>query len=276
MSDDRRDLELLAAAAESAGAMALDWQAKGFRAWEKPDNQGPVTEADLAVDAHLKAMLMAARSDYGWLSEETADDPARLATRRIFVVDPIDGTRAFIKGRPFYSVSLAVVQEGRPRAGVILNPVTRELFTAQLGAGARLNGAPIRVSPRGVIEGARLIGSADMFRSKFWPTPWPPIDIATGNSIAYALAQVAAGTHDGSVSLTGKSDWDLAAADLLVAEAGGLATTHMGEGFLYNRSGTRHRNVVSAGPELHARLLEKLTEFNPPPDVAQTLIGGQA
>lgn len=266
------DLNLLVSAARAAGQLALEFQAKGYKIWEKPGH-GPVTEADLAVDAQLKAALCAARPEYGWLSEETADTPDRLTAHRLFVVDPIDGTRAYIRRKPYFAVSLAVVVEGRPVAGVVFNPARDELYAAALGAGATLNGSAIAVSARDDLAGARLVGSIDMFRSPLWPTPWPPVEVAGSNSIAYALCQVASGTHDGSVSLTGKSDWDIAAADLIVAEAGGLASTHLGEAFVYNRPATRHRNVVSAGPALHGRLLEKLREFQPPPDVAARMIG---
>lgn len=266
------DLPLLIDAARAAGELALDYQKRGYDIREKP-GQGPVTDADLAVDALLHGLLLAARPDYGWLSEESVDDPARLDSRRLFVVDPIDGTRAFIKKRPFYAVSLAVVEAGQPRAGVVFNPATGELFSAAAGQGARLNGDAVAVADREAIEGARLVGAADMFRSRQWPTPWPSIEIFPSNSIAYALCQVASGERDGSVSLTGKSDWDIAAADLIMREAGGIASTHIGEGFVYNRPSTRHRNVISAGPALHRCLLGKLTEFDPPPDVARAMMG---
>ncbi|RJF87062.1 3'(2'),5'-bisphosphate nucleotidase CysQ [Oleomonas cavernae] len=260
--DLRADLDLLIAAARAAGALALDYRAKGFRTWEK-EGHGPVTDADLAVDALLKERLGQARPTYGWLSEETADNPARLSADHLFVVDPIDGTRAFVKGRPHFAVSIAVVAGGRPQAAVVFNPALDELYAAHLGGGATMNAATIKVSDQAGIEGARMVGPEDMYRSRLWPTPWPAIAIAGSTSIAYALCLVAGGTHDGSVSLTGKSDWDLAAADLIVHEAGGIASTHAGERFTYNRVSTRHRNIISAGPALHARLLEKLTEFNP-------------
>lgn len=266
------DLNLLIDAARAAGALALDYRRKGFRTWEK-EGHGPVTDADLAVDALLKETLGAARPSYAWLSEETADDPARLEASHVFVVDPIDGTRAFVKGKPQFAVSAAVVAAGRPTAAVVFNPALDELYAARQGHGATLNGEPIRVSDRDRIEGARMVGPVDMYRSRLWPTPWPAIEIAGSTSIAYALCLVAGGSHDGSVSLTGKSDWDLAAADLIVHEAGGIASTHDGQRFIYNRPSTRHRNVISAGPAMHARLLDKLTEFRPPPDVAERLMG---
>lgn len=270
--DLKADLALLVEAARAAGALAMDYRVRGFQTWEKPGH-GPVTDADLAVDALLKETLTAARPDYAWLSEETADNPARLDTARVFVVDPIDGTRAYVKGRPHFAVSVAVVAAGRPLAGVVFNPAFDELYAAVHGSGATLNGEVIRVSDRQEIAGARMVGPEDLYKSRRWPTPWPVVDIAGSTSIAYALCMVASGRHDGSVNLTGKSDWDLAAADLIVHEAGGIASTHRGEPFTYNRPSTRHRNVISAGPALHQRLLEKLTEFNPPPDQAKALMG---
>ena len=136
------DLELITQAARTAGERAQAARDQGLTTTAKADGT-PVTNADLEVDALLKALLMAARPDYGWLSEETADDPARLARRRLFVVDPIDGTRAFIKDRPWWTVSIAVVEDGRPVAGVVHAPDVAETYQAATGGGARLNGAPI-------------------------------------------------------------------------------------------------------------------------------------
>ena len=254
------DIALLVAAGREAGAIALDFARRGFSTWDKSKGD-PVTEADIAIDRHLRQRLLAARPDYGWLSEETADDPDRLGRARVFVVDPIDGTRAFIKGKPHFSVSLAVVEAGRPVAACIFNPATDELFEAGLGAGARLNGGTIRVTDRAEMTGARVIGPDGIFTSPRWPTPWPKLEAASRNSIAYTIALVASGQFDASVTLSGKSDWDIAAADLIVAEAGGKATDHLGRAFQYNQPVTRHLNAISGGPALHDWLVEKLKEF---------------
>lgn len=255
---DQNDLELLKRAALAAGTLSLDYFGKPVKQWSKDDDT-PVSEADIAVDNLLHDILTTARPDYGWLSEETEDDPARLRKDRVFVVDPIDGTRAFLKGKPHYCVSLAVVEDGLPITAVLYNPATKEMFTAELGKGAFLNGKPIKPSDHSTIEGAHLIGHEGLYRHPAWPKPWPKsITISNINSIAYTIALVASGQMDGSVSLTGKSDWDLAAADLIMKEANGKATTHKGNGYIYNQKETRHLNVISAGPKLHKKLLKKV------------------
>lgn len=252
------DLALLVQAAQAAGALSLDYFQQPVKQWAK-DDDSPVSEADIAVDNLLLKTLRPARPDYGWLSEETEDDRKRLTKSRVFVVDPIDGTRAFLKGRPHYCVSLAVVEDGAPIAAALFNPATDEMFTATNGGGACLNDAPITPSNRSDITGAHLIGHESLYRHPSWPEPWPDdLTISNINSIAYTVALVAAGKMDGSVSLTGKSDWDLAAADLIMREAGGKATTHLGESYTYNQSATRHLNIISGGPAMHAALLAKV------------------
>ena len=141
-----QDMALLVAAAREVGEIALRYAAKGAQSWEKPDGQGPVTEADLAVDAALHAALGAARPDYGWLSEERPDDPVRLAHERVFIIDPIDGTRAFMKGDQAWAHSLAVAEGGRVTAAVVFLPAMDKLYAAARGQGATLNGAPIRAT----------------------------------------------------------------------------------------------------------------------------------
>ncbi len=254
----KQDLALLVEAAKAAGALSLDYFGQPVKQWSKDDDT-PVSEADIAVDNLLHDILRTARPDYGWLSEETEDDRERLRKSRVFVVDPIDGTRAFLKGRPHYCVSLAVVEDGQPIAAALFNPATNEMFTAILNGGAFLNGAPITPGDRAEISGAHLIGHESLYRHPSWPEPWPDeLKISNINSIAYSVALVAAGKMDGSVSLTGKSDWDLAAADLIMREAGGKATTHMGDTYTYNQSKTRHLNIISGGNAMHKALLAKV------------------
>src|ERR1700730_18243141 len=149
--------ELLADAVRDAGKMALAMERAGYNSWAK-ENQSPVSDVDLALDRELRARLSAIAPDYGWLSEETADDPARLKRRRVWVVDPIDGTRAFIAGQPDWCVVAALVEDGRPIAGARYAPASDELFTAAAGHGARKNGAPIRASERARLEAARVSG----------------------------------------------------------------------------------------------------------------------
>jgi len=150
-----------------AGKIALKYFHGSFKRWNK-EGGSPVTEADLAIDAFLKSELTGARPDYGWLSEESVDDSTRLKRARTFVVDPIDGTVAFMKGRPHFTICAAVVEQGRPVAGVVFNPALDECFTAALGQGAHLNDTPIHVGQTSRIEGLKLLGDRSLFGA------WPP------------------------------------------------------------------------------------------------------
>ena len=253
------DLELIEKAARDAGDLALDYRRSGkVKVWGKPGGS-PVTNADLAVDRQLQEVLRAARPDYGWLSEETADDRSRLTARRAFVVDPIDGTIAFMKDRPHWAVSIAVVEDGQPISGVLHAPAMGETFAAEAGQGASLNGQPIRAPDRSRLEGAALLADARYLRKPDWPEPWPEdLRIETRNSVAYRMALVACGGFDAVVALSSKCDWDLAASDLIVREAGGLSTDHRGRGFAYNQASVRKRSLICAGPKLHSLILGRV------------------
>ncbi len=220
------DLDLIRDAVLEAGRLALESRVKGLKVWSKPGGS-PVTDADLAVDTLLKLRLLNARPNYGWLSEETADDPARLSIPRLFVVDPIDGTAAYIKNKPWFTVCVAVVENGRPIAAVVHAPELGETYEATLGGGARLNGALIAPSGRTELEGAAMLGDARMFADPRWPRPWPPMRIESRNSVAYRMVQVACGAFDAALALTTKADWDLAAADLIAQEAGAHVSDHL-------------------------------------------------
>ena len=192
------DLALLTEAAHAAGRLAGALRDAGLSIDFKAGDS-PVTNADLAADELLKETLRRARPEYGWLSEETADDPARLAARRVFVVDPIDGTRAFLAGEPFWTVCIAVVEEGRPAAGVVFAPQLAETYAAAVGGGARLNGQIIHASGAGAIEGCGMIAHPRLFRHDDWPEPWPEMNISRRNSTAYRLCLVASGAADATV-----------------------------------------------------------------------------
>ena len=253
------DLELIERAARRAGELALRYQSEGkVETWSKAGGS-PVTNADLAVDRQLREELTAARPDYGWLSEETADDSSRLSAWRAFVVDPIDGTIAYIKGRPHWAVSIAVVEDGQPVTGVLHAPAHGETFVAEAGRGARLNGRPIQVSARTELEGAALLSDVKTIRHPAWPEPWPEdLRIESRNSVAYRMALTAAGAFDAVVALSSKCDWDLAASDLIVREAGGLATDHKGRRFAYNQASVSKPSLVCAGPGLHELILRRV------------------
>jgi myo-inositol-1(or 4)-monophosphatase len=256
------DLDLIRAAALEAGRLALESRAKGLKIWSKPGGS-PVTDADIAVDTLLKLRLKDARPDYGWLSEETVDDQARLSLRRLFVVDPIDGTAAYLKDKPWFTVCIAVVEDGQPVTAVVHAPELGETYEATVGGGARLNGAPIAPSDCAEIEDCAMLGDARMFADPRWPQPWPAMRIETRNSIAYRMVQVACGAFDAALALTPKNDWDLAAADLICREAGACVGDHMGRPFVYNRPAPIQRSLLCAAPGLYELILTNLGHIDP-------------
>lgn len=265
--DTTADLALLQSTVREAGKIALSFYGGDFKRWDKSKGN-PVTEADLAVDRFLRDSLCAARPDYGWLSEETEDNAARLACENVFIVDPIDGTIAFMKGRPHFTICIAVVHNGRPLAGTVFNPVLNEMYVAQAGHGAMLNNEPIHVSAKGDVTNCRMVADAGMFRHPAWNNPpnrpWPEMHIENRNSIAYRLALVAAGQWDAMMALSAKRDWDLAAGDLILTEAGGKVTTHTGETLRYSGPETVQHSIVGANPILHHELLDRIGHLNLP------------
>lgn len=251
---DQSDLELLKSAALQAGKIALRYFGKiELEQWDKSANN-PVTEADIAVDRFLQNRLSTARKDYGWLSEESVDNTSRLKAKRTFIIDPIDGTRAFVDGQPHFTICLATVMNGEPHAGVIYNPVKDELFEAYKGGGAKLNGKPITPSSTSAISGCTMIG----YPRKFRRLGWPEMDVSIINSMAYRIALVAAGRFDACLAFTPKSDWDLAAACLIAREAGAVITDLSGHEIKFNCSTTTKNGVICAGPTLQALLLDKV------------------
>ena len=266
MSGLAQDHALLIEAVRSAGPTALHYFHGEVESWEKGPGD-PVSEADHAIDDVLKSRLTTARPDYGWLSEETEDDPARLERQRVWVVDPIDGTRAFLQKKPEFTISAALVEDGRPVAGVVFNPATDELFEALHDGGARLNGEPITVSDRADFHGAKLLSGSRMFERAGWAAPPKDLAFAAINSIAYRMALVACGRYDGCVSLNTKSDWDIAAGELIAQEAGGRTSDARGHPLTYNDAEPLHNSVIVAGPALHDHLMEFLATVKRPAGV---------
>lgn len=253
-----RDLALLIEAAREAGVLAHDVRRQGLEIEYKEADGTPVTNADLATDALLTRKLRAARPDYGWLSEETADDDDRLSRRRIFVVDPIDGTRAFLNNRPWWSISLAVVEGDRAVAGVVFAPEFDEVYAATAGGGATLNGQPLAHSAVSALEACRMVGDPRVFGHPAWPTPWPAMQIEQRNSTAYRMCLVAAGQFDAAVAPVRKSDWDVAAGDLIAREAGCFVGDHTGAPFRYNRARPSQLSLICATPALAPLILERV------------------
>jgi len=252
----------LASAVREAGALALHMFRGRPASWIKGASS-PVSEADLAVDALLRERLLAIR-DASWLSEETEDDPARLQRAEVWVVDPIDGTRAYLAGLAEWVIAAALVRFGRPLVAALYAPVSDELFLSVAGGGATLNGAPIRASTGDQLAGATFYGAKRRLDSLAAVEP----RIVTAPripSLALRLARVATGALDGTFAAPNSHDWDLAAADLLVHEAGGLVTSLTGEALIYNRPDPVHGALVAAGRARHELLLslirDRLAEF---------------
>ncbi len=255
-------LSLMRTAATQAGAIALDW----FRAGEPTPARiewkggvSPVSEADFAVDNFLRDRLGALMPDAGWLSEETADNADRLSRSRVFIVDPIDGTRAFIGGDPRWAVCAALVEDGRPVVGVLHMPAAGLTFEARAGEGATLNGRRITASGQQLLAGARIAGPPrlmdNMAKSGIAFEREAKIP-----SLAYRLARVAAGEIDVGIASTDAWDWDIAAADLIIREAGGLLTDLDEREPVYNRANPRHGILGAAPARLHGELIAALRD----------------
>ena len=246
------ELAILSGAMTQAGREVLRLAAAGFETFTKPDHS-PVTSADLAVNQILHDSLSAAFPDDGWLSEETADTAERLSRKRVWIVDPIDGTRSFVRGLPEFCLSVALVENGLPTVAAIFNPATGEFFSAIRGRGIRVE---------------RILGSA---QPPFTPPERPlalvnPWELRVGRfdglqphlccrpigSIAYALALVAAGQADAVLTLDGGNEWDIAAGVLLIEESGGRATTGAGHPVMFNRTDPRLPGTLAVGSDLPA------------------------
>ena len=257
MPDVDRSLSALAPAladtVRAAGDVALRTFRQPLRQWIKGESS-PVSEADIAVNDFLRERLLGLAGGYGWLSEETEDDRARLEAENVWIVDPIDGTRAYLAGQDDWTISVALAARGRPTLGAVFAPVSQELFLAVAGHGATRNGVSIAASAGRDMTGAKVVGPK---RHINWlaslnadAMPVPRI-----GSIALRLARVAQGVFDVAFAGGNSHDWDLAAADLLLHEAGGALTTIAGEALTYNGSELVHGALLAAGQERHAALI---------------------
>jgi myo-inositol-1(or 4)-monophosphatase len=264
----RTDLELLRSTAVAAGIIATSFFRRDIKSWHK-DNASPVSEADIMVDRYLASALLQARPDYGWLSEETVDHPSRLNCERVFVVDPIDGTRGFLRGEDSWTVSLAVVENGVPVAGVVYAPVRDELYDAVGGEGSRLNGQPIRRSRRA--GAAPLIPAPGAVHQEMQAAGLHYSRGPAYPSLAYRLVQVATGKLDAAVARRGSQDWDIAAAALILAESQ-IDFADVCVGFpQFNKRDVRHGALaalsdMSLKPLVHAALIK--VYGCPSPDLA--------
>ena len=211
-------------------------------------DRSPVTSADLEVNRLLAASLLGAFPEDGWLSEESPDTADRLSKSRVWVVDPIDGTKAFIKRRPHFVISAALVQDGQPVLGAIYNPSTCELFFAAKGGGARLNDKPIQANAPATSRLVLLVNQSELDAGRF-RTLGVTADCRSLGSIAYSLALVAAGVAPAMLTFERENEWDLAAATVLIREAGGSITDGAGQRLRFNQPQPTYRGTIAASPD---------------------------
>lgn len=252
MSPSRQaDRKLMVEAVREAGALALGYYQTDLKKWMK-SGDSIVTEADIAVNDLLHARLAAQRPDYGWLSEETEDDPGRLKCSRVWVVDPIDGTRDYLRHRPGWAISIALVENGQPVIGVLDAPARGEFWIAQKGRGAALNGRALAASDRTELAGARV--PADDL---------PRVDadltmVDKPNSIALRMAMVAAGEADLLATFRWGADWDIAAATLIAREAGAVVTDALAKKLRFNTPRGENFGLLATAPGIHAAAADRL------------------
>jgi myo-inositol-1(or 4)-monophosphatase len=249
-----RDAALLTDTVREAGALSLSLFRTELKNWTKGASS-PVSEADIATNDLIEKRLRSATPDYGWLSEESADDEARLGKRLTWIVDPIDGTRGYLAGREDWCVSVALVEDASPVLAAVFVPVSDEFFFAIRGQGATRNGVPVHATSGTGLDFSRIAGPKPLVerlnRSSGEITLYPRI-----GSLALRLCRVAEGRLDAAFAGGQSRDWDLAAANLIVQEANGSMTALSGDPILYNRREVTHGVLVAAGRDRHAGIVE--------------------
>lgn len=252
-----RDLALLEETAHEAGDIARSFWREDPQVWDKGGDD-PVSEADFAVDTHLKERLLKARPDYGWVSEETVDDPSRLEADRVFIVDPIDGTRSFVAGEKTWAHSLAVAEKGRIVAACVFLPVRDKLYMAEVGQGATLNGAPLSASNRPDLAGASVLSPKVSFRSEHWRDEPPAVERHFRPSLAYRMALIGEGRFDAMLTLRPAWEWDIAAGALIAEEAGAKVSDRHGNPLVFNSPARQTAGVIAGSRAVHEGLRAQL------------------
>jgi myo-inositol-1(or 4)-monophosphatase len=243
-----KELAIAEQAAQEAGSMVMGLFKGKYDVHEKSKNN-PVTTADLEANRIIRDNIQKSFPQDGWLSEEDADNSRRLALKRIWVIDPIDGTKEFIEGVPQFAISIAFVVEGRPKVAIVYNPAKDRFYKAAAGQGAYLNNEAIRVSPRQDVRGASLLVSRSEPQKRFQAFV-ERCDLRRVGSIAYRLAKVASGDGDGTLTFRTIHEWDICAGVLMVEEAGGKVVDGDGKTMMFNRELPKHRGVVAANTGL--------------------------
>jgi myo-inositol-1(or 4)-monophosphatase len=256
------ELETAERAAREAGAIIMGYYGKEYRIEQKGKNN-PVTVADLEANLKIQEVLLGRYPEDGWLSEESKDDLKRLKAKRVWVIDPIDGTREFIEGIPQFTVSIGLAVDGRAVAGVVYNPAQEKLYKGGQGAGATLNGKPIYVTPRADVQGSALIVSRSEPKKRFQPF-MDLCKVETVGSIAYRLALIGGAEGDAMLTFRALHEWDVCGGVAVVEGAGGVVIDGRGEPIRFNREDSLCRGMVAANPMLaksfHAMLAKSLAE----------------
>ena len=247
-----RELTTLVEAVRKAGAKVSELVRNGFEVQTKPD-RSPVTTVDLEVNRILHKMQRREFPQDGWLSEESPDDSDRLTNTRVWIVDPIDGTKALVNRMPEFCISAALVERGVPVVAAILNPSTDELFTAVRGGGLFLNGARVTLSPPHDFDPIMMVGARE-FRSDRWSTLAETARCRPMYSIAHAPALVAAGRIQAAFTIEPEHEWDVAAGVLLIEESGGTISDAAGKPFVFNQPTPRFRGVIGVAVTAHKDL----------------------
>jgi myo-inositol-1(or 4)-monophosphatase len=255
-----RDLALLTDAAREAGRIALRYWRRDPKVWDKGGDHGPVTEADLAVNDMLKLTLLAARPDYGWLSEETPDDSARLNGESVFIIDPIDGTRAFVAGEETFAHSLAVARNGKVTAGVVFLPALDKIYVASDASLPLKDGQAITASQRDRLEGADILTTKAHLSPEKWPGGVPDVQRHFRASLAYRLCLAAEGRFDGMLTLREAWEWDIAAGSLIAERAGAVVSDRHGASLRFNTAAARADGVLALPPAAHAEAVRRLAQ----------------
>jgi myo-inositol-1(or 4)-monophosphatase len=259
MSAFAREREVAVRAAREAGAIIARYYEQRIEAREKgPDN--PVTRADLEANACIRSHVAAAFPADGWLSEETADSAERLQHERVWIVDPLDGTKEFIQHIPEFCVCIALVERGRAVVAVEYNPASQRLYAAVRGGGTTVNDAAARVSTTARVADAVVLASRSEDKRGEWDPFKGRCHVQLTGSVAYKLAELATGNGDATFTLTPKNEWDICAGSLLVEEAGGRVTDLAGQPLVWNQPKTLRPGMIASNGVLHAALLALIDE----------------
>jgi len=252
------DLKLLINAAHDSADIARKYWKQSPDAWDKSAGAGPVTEADIAIDKMLHDQLRTARPDYGWLSEETEDNSARLTRDRVFIIDPIDGTRAFIEGSKTFAHSLAIAHKGQVVVAVVFLPMLDKLYVATKTMHASLNGRPISPKSPRQDQKPTVLATKRNFDQEHWTTDIQAFERHFRSSLAYRLCLVAEGRFDAMLTLRPTWEWDVAAGALIAECAGATVTDIGGAHPSFNTPHPQLNGMVAASPKLHRDLRDGL------------------